>query len=162
VSYSRLLNYIKPSIILVLIVVGCSNPKYIRGTKVLDTAENKKLIKVMEKYRHAMINRDVATLISMAHKEYFQEKNSPDHPPYDYKQLRKLLKSRFKQIIAVRMDIQYRKIVWLENGNVEVEFYIDASFLQNVSKEKKWEKKTDYMKMVFKKQDGEFLILSGL
>ncbi len=143
-------------------LTACSSPKYITGTQIADTKKNREIVQVIEKYRRAMIQRDVPTLIALAHPDYYQDKNSADFPPYDYKGLKKRLVEQFKLIKSVRMDLQYRRITWDSPEKVQVEVYMDASFQIKVGDASEWKKKDDYAKFVLKKEEGRFLFLTGL
>ncbi|MDA3863492.1 MAG: hypothetical protein PF689_06435 [Deltaproteobacteria bacterium] len=140
---------------------GCTSPRYIRGTKIPDNKKNKEIIGIIEKYRRAMINKDIPTILEVTHPEYYQPKMSNDDTPYDYKGLIKKLKIRFKQLKTVRFDIQYRKIKWSEN-KIGVEIFIEASFMLEIDKNKEWRKKSDYMRIDLRKHQGRWRIISGL
>ncbi|MBN2724577.1 MAG: hypothetical protein JXR95_10950 [Deltaproteobacteria bacterium] len=154
------------SVIILLVssflAVSCSNPKYIRGTKIPDNTPNREVIEVVEKYRRAMMKKDVAELIAMAHPEYYQAAVTNEDVPYDYDGLKKKLVSRFKQTKNIRFDLQYRKINWKDSSNADVEIFIDSSYMLKIGKEEQWKKKSDYWKIDLKKHKGRWLIIGGM
>ena len=49
---------------------ACATIATIPGTKVADTKPNREIIEVLERYRHALEERDATTLLSLAHPNY--------------------------------------------------------------------------------------------
>jgi hypothetical protein len=143
---------------------NCAEVKTIPGTGIPDTKKNREIIKVLEKYRQAMMQRDTGTLMAMAHPHYYEHSGTPKGgDDYGHKGLLQVLKKRMAQLQAVRYNIKYRKIHWVNPKQVEVEIYIDASFQIEAPKgENKWHRKTDYNKLVLAKNDGRWMILRGM
>ena len=145
-------------------VAGCAHVKYIPGTKIPDTKRNRAIIAVVEKYRHAMIRKDAATLMAMAHPNYYEHSGTPKgEDDYGYKGLLRVIKKRLAQLETVRYELKYRKIHWLSPTKVEVEVYVDASFqLRLPSGESRWSRFADYNKFVLAKYKGRWLFLRGM
>ncbi len=143
---------------------GCSKPKLIPGTRIPDTRKNREIIKVVEKYRRALMNKEIGTLMSMAHPHYYEHSGShKGEHHYGYKGLQKVLKKRLEQLRAVRYNIKYRKINWISENKVEVEIYIDASFqLAAGDDTDKWSRFTQHNKIVLTKENDRWLILRGM
>ena len=148
----------------VVLFCHCSEVKMIPGTSIPDTGKNREIVKVLEKYRRAMMQRDSGTLMAMAHPHYYEHSGTPKGgDDYGHKGLIRVIKQRMAQLQAVRYNIKYRKINWVNPKQVEVEIYIDASFQIEAPKgENKWHRKTDYNKLVLTKKDGRWLILRGM
>jgi hypothetical protein len=149
-------------ILLTLLVVSCSKQKFIRGTRILATEKNKEIIKIIEKYRNAMRTKDSKVLIKMAHKEYYQPKTDAESIPYGYKGLIKRLKIKFKNVVSVRFDIQYRKIHWKSSEEVSLEIYIDASYQVKVKGVNQYQRKSDYHKLTLKLHEDKWLFTAGI
>ena len=144
------------------LVAGCSKTNYIAGTRIPATQANREIIEVMENYRRAMIAIDADAMVKLAHPEYRQPKTTADENSYDYKGLVKAIRMRFAQTKSVRLDIQYRKIHWESPERVSVEVYLDGSYQVIVGEENRWEKKTDYMKLILEKHKDAWLFIEGL
>jgi len=111
-----------------LSTAGCG-ASYIPNTTVEDTSENRKIIGFCEKYRRAVEDRDVDTLVSMAHPRYFETGgNAKSTDDIDYNGLRSYLSEKFKQTKQIRYEIKYHRVAEAENKVILVEFTYTASF----------------------------------
>ncbi|MBU1219584.1 hypothetical protein KKF34_17700 [Myxococcota bacterium] len=148
--------------IVAVLAVSCSDPKFIRGTKIPDNKQNRELIEVVEKYRKTLMKMDASGLIAMAHPDYYQPAVTTEDIPYDYKGLKEALPKRFKLTRNIRFEMQYRKINWKDTETASVEIFIDASYLIKVGTEEQWKKKSDYWKIDLKKHEGVWKIIAGM
>ena len=163
---NRLVKKILPMLTLLAFTVGlgnCSQVKYIPGTHIPDKPKNREIIKVVEKYRRAMMNRDAGTLMSMAHPHYYEHSGTPKgKDDYGYKGLLDVIKKRMKQLRAMRYNIKYRKIKWVSNKQVEVEYYIDASYqIATPDGTDKWSRYTHHNKIILIKHKDRWLFVRG-
>ncbi len=149
---------------LLLMTLGaCSHQKFIPGTRIPDESRNREIIKIIERYRHAVITKDISSLEAMAHPDYYEHAGTPTaKDDYGYKGLVQVLRARLPEIKRIRFEIQYRKINWISKKHVEVEVYIDASFQINVKGEQRWSRFADYNKIVLRKYKDRWLIVSGM
>ena len=147
-----------------VIWMGCAKPKLIPGTRILDNQKNRSIIKILEKYRYAMIKRDMGTLMAMAHPHYYEHGGTHlGKDDYGYKGLLGVIRKRITQVQTVRYSIKYRRLRWLSKTQVSVEIYIDASFQMKMSdKESKWTRYSDYNKIVLTRHKGRWLFLRGM
>ena len=143
---------------------GCAHVKYIPGTRIPDNKKNRAVIAVVEQYRRAMIRKDAATLMAMAHPDYYESSGTPKGADdYGYKGLLVVIKKRMAQLETVRYQLKYRKIHWVSPKQVEVEVYVDASFqLRLPNGESRWSRFADYNKIVLAKYKDRWLILRGM
>ena len=91
-------------------LAGCAT-HYIPNTDVEDNDENRKVIAFCEKYRHAVEERNVPLLLSMASPRYYEDGGNVDATDdMDFAGLRDYLEGRFKDTRAIRYEIRYRKV----------------------------------------------------
>ncbi len=146
------------------VFTGCARQNFIPGTRIPETRQNREIIEVVERYRRAMTNKEIGTLISMAHPDYFEHSGShkAEHH-YGYDGLKKVLATRLKQLRTLRYNIKYRRVNWLSDKKVEVQIYIDASFQLAVADDTDtWDRFTQHNKIVLVKDNDRWLFLSGM
>jgi hypothetical protein len=145
-------------------LLACATVETIPGTGIPDNKKNREIIEVLEKYRQAMVQRDAGALMAMAHPHYYEHSGTPKgDDDYGYKGLMQVIKKRMAQLQAVRYNIKYSKIHWVNPEQVEVELYIDASFqIKTPTGEDKWSRYTGHNKVVLTKHQGRWLFLRGM
>ena len=146
------------------ILAGCAHTKMIPGTRIPDNKENRSIIKIVEKYRRAMIKRDMGTLMAMAHPHYYEHLGThKGEDDYGYKGLLGVIRKRMQQVQAMRYNIKYRRMKWVSKKEVVVEIYIDAYFqMATAPKDVKWSHYADYNKVVLVKHKGRWYFLGGM
>jgi len=121
----------------VLLVACGSTSGNIPNTRVPDTQENRDIIEVVESYRLAMEDQDVAKLYQMASPRYWEDDASPaGHDDWGYKQLDSVLHDRFAKSRDLRYSLRYmnieRRCPHHAEGNdgcvALVDVLVDASF----------------------------------
>lgn len=149
---------------LFVVGVGCAGVKNIPGTQIRDNPQNRALIRVVEKYRRAMIRRDMGALMAMAHPHYYEHGGThKGDDDYGYKGLLHVIKKRISQLETLRYMIKYRRVKWISSTQVEVEVYIDASFqLKLIKGQSKWSTYADYNKLVLIKHKDRWLLIRGM
>src|SRR3954452_25524697 len=94
-----------------LMVSGCATVAVIPATTVRDTRQNREILEIVEKYRRAMEEREAATLLGLAHPQYYEDSGTPKgDDDYGYQGLRDVLAKRLGQLRTLRYNIEYRKI----------------------------------------------------
>lgn len=107
---------------------GCAT-HYIPNTDVEDNDENRRIIAFCEKYRHAVEERNVPLLLSMASPTYFEDGGNVDaEDDMDFGGLREYLEGRFKDTRAIRYEIRYRRIKRGREDKIYIEFTYTASY----------------------------------
>jgi hypothetical protein len=109
-------------------VAGCKGGPTIPGTDIPDTPDNQEILKVLERYRMAFVQRDGAAVLSTAHKTYHDEGGTED-PGDDvvYGDLGPMLRRRMSQIDSIRFTIDYMDIM-VTGDRAVVHVWIDAAF----------------------------------
>ena len=111
-------------------VAGCSK-SFIPNTDVEDSSENKKVISFCEEYRHAVEEKDVRTLLSLASPRYFEDAGTPrGDDDYGYEGLQRLLSIWADEVRQVRYEVRYRRITASRDrtDHVFVDFTYSASY----------------------------------
>jgi hypothetical protein len=144
------------------VAAGCSHT-VIPNTDVEDTSENQRIVGFCEKYRKAVEDRDVETLISMASTRYFETGgNARAGDDIDYNGLRLSLQSKFKQTKAIRYEIRYHRITETENKVVYVDFTYTASFQIPTSAGDVWHRAVRDNRLQLLRDGDSFKILAGM
>lgn len=109
-------------------LTGCKGSTTIPGTEVPDTADNRQIIAVLERYRTAFVSRDAAAVLSTAHPTYYDHAGTDD-PSDDttYNELGSVLRRRLSQLDSIRFTIDYLDVQGVGDRAI-VRVWIDASF----------------------------------
>jgi hypothetical protein len=141
---------------------GCAAPRVIAGTKVTDTKQNRQLVEVCERYRHAMEDRDADTLITMASRNYFEDSGTPKaEDDYGYDGLRQVLVTRLGQLKALRYNVEYRNVT-LKGNRAYIDIRYDASFQIATELGDRWERKQNEKRMELEFDGKQWLFLAGM
>jgi hypothetical protein len=102
----------------------------IPGTEIPDSHENRDVIEVAERYRHAVEQRDTRTLLGLAAPNYFEDGGTPQgDDDYGYDGLRSLLSIWSDEVREVRYEMRYRRITFEQDGQrALVDFTYTGSF----------------------------------
>lgn len=160
---------------LTLFLLSCS-PKYIKGTNLEDTDENRAVFKVFQNYVMAIKEKNTDKILSLVSPEYF-DTNGTDEPgdDVDYKALSAFLQTDdFNQILQIKVLFIIKELTVIEN-HAKILFYYEARFKKDqetIAKEnrsllnqhgEKWLRVNDVNLMELKKDSGnDWKIISGL
>lgn len=141
---------------------GCATISVIPGTKVPDTKANRELLEVCERYRHAMEDRDVATLLALAHPNYYEDSGTPSgNDDYGYDGLKDVLQKRLAAVKTLRYNIEYRR-VQIEGHHAQVDIRYDASFQLATEMGDRWERKQNDKRIELENDGKCWLIIAGM
>src|SRR5512147_843774 len=105
------MSKVLPVLALLVAMGGCVKEKYIPYTRVIDTPQNREVLKVVEAYRLAIERKDAPALLLMASPDYFEDSGTPNaDDDYNYDGLKQVLARRLTQVEQVRYSLQYMKI----------------------------------------------------
>src|SRR5205807_1256106 len=83
-------------------VAAGATARLIPNTKVPDTPENREIIDVCERYRHALEARDAITLMALASPHYWEDGGTPKpDDDYGYDGLRHVIDNRLRRLKSV-------------------------------------------------------------
>ncbi len=140
---------------------GCAK-KFIPNTAVPDNPFNRKVISFCERYRLAVEEKNVGTLLVLASPDYYEDGGTPTgDDDFDYEGLREVLINRFSKIKTIRYDVKYRRIT-VEDDRVTVDYTYSASFQITVSGQDHWFRKVEDNRLVLVMAGDQFKILSGM
>jgi hypothetical protein len=142
-------------------LTGCAT-HYIPNTDVEDNDENRKLISFCERYRHAVENKDVATLLKLAAPSYYEDGGNADPTDdIDYAGLKAYLTTKFQEATAIRYEIRYRRIA-KDKDLVYVDYTFSASYRIPGPKGDEWRRKVDDNRLELVPYQDEFRIVAGM
>ena len=141
---------------------ACAMINTIPGTKVPDTRPNREILDVCEKYRHALEDRDSATLLTLAHPNYYEDSGTPKgDDDYGYEGLKDVLAKRLAALKTVRYNIEYRKVA-IEGHHASVDIRYDASFQLATEMGDRWERKQNDKRLELENDGKRWLIIAGM
>ena len=141
---------------------ACAMINVIPGTKVPDTKPNREILDVCEKYRHALEDRDSATLLTLAHPNYYEDSGTPKgDDDYGYEGLKEVLAKRLAALKTVRYNIEYRKVA-IEGHHASVDIRYDASFQLATEMGDRWERKQNDKRLELENDGKRWLIIAGM
>jgi hypothetical protein len=149
-------------LLLGLLPSGCATFTVIPGTKVVDTKVNREILDICEKYRHALEDRDGATLLALASPNYYEDSGTPKgDDDYGYEGLKEVLQKRLAALRTVRYNIEYRKVD-VEGRRAKVDIRYDASFQIATEMGDRWERKQNDKRIELEHDGHRWLILAGM
>lgn len=147
---------------LLLSSAGCATLNVIPGTKVVDTKTNREILNVCERYRHAMEDRDAATLLALAHPNYFEDSGTPGGgDDYGYDGLKEVLQKRIAQLRTLRYNIEYRKVT-ISGRRAQVDIRYDASYQIATDMGDQWDRKQNDKRLELENDGRRWLIIAGM
>jgi hypothetical protein len=151
-----------PAGVALLFATGCSTT-YIPNTDVEDTSANRKVVTYCEEYRHAVEDKDVGRLLSMASTRYYEDggNTSPDDD-IDFDGLKDYLTSTFVKTQTIRYEIRYRKVTVNENKRVFVEYTYSASYRIPGLKGEEWKHTVADNRLELIPENDSYKILAGM
>ena len=155
----------KSAIALVCLVLGlaaCSKA-YIPNTDVEDTSENRKVITFCERYRHAVEDRDVATILKLVSPTYFEDGgNTKGEDDMDYEGLKQFLTGDYLTTSGIRYEIRYRRVTFTETNQIYVDYTFAGAYRIPGVKGDEWRHKVADNRLVLVHDGDSFKITSGM
>jgi hypothetical protein len=150
------------ALLLSALVPACAALPQIPGTTVVDSKQNREILEVCERYRHALEDRDGATLLSMAHPNYYEDSGTPNgDDDYGYEGLRQVIATRLAQVRSIRYNIEYRNVE-VKGRHAQVAIRYDASFQIATDMGDRWERKQNDKRLDLEFDGHRWLFLSGM
>ena len=133
-------------------------PSCVPDTEVPDTAENRSVIAFCERYRRAVVAKDVPLLLSLVSPRYHDAGGMPDGGDVvDRAGFQEYLKQHFSNVEQIEYAIHYRQIVH-KGATIHVECTIDGMYMLAGATRRHHDENT----IVLERTRGGFLILSGM
>jgi hypothetical protein len=152
-----------PFLLLFGLVLAACSKTYIPNTDVEDTSDNRKVVLFCEEYRHAVEDKNIGKLLTLASPRYHEDGgNTRGEDDLDYDGLKQYLAGVFMKTTGIRYEIKYRKVTFKENKHVLVEYTYAASYRLPGVKQEEW-RHTVADNQIELIPDGEtFKILGGM
>ena len=141
--------------------LGCSKA-YIPNTDVEDTGVNRDVVAFCEKYRHAMEDRNVATLLKLMSPGYFEDGGEAQKESADYDKIRDFLTGDFLKTGGVRYEIRYRRVTFTENSHVYVDYTYAAAWKVPGVKADEWHHKVADNRLDLVRDGESYKIIGGM
>lgn len=143
-------------------LAGCAT-HYIPNTDVEDTEEHRKLIEFCERYRHAVEQKDIATLLKLAAPNYYEDGGNTDPADdIDYAGLKDYLTHKFLDTTSIRYEMRYRRIS-KEHDSVYVDYTYSASYkIPNGKGGEEWRRKVEDNRLELVPYQDDFRIVAGM
>jgi len=150
-------------LVLALCLVGACSRDKIPNTDVEDTPEGRDVVAFVEKYRAAVIERNVPKLLNLADKDYYDDMGTPQgDDDVDLSGLGERLQQTFgPDLLSVHYDIRYRDVVFLPT-KVLVDYTYIGRFRLNTSEGPRWERRLAGNRIILVKHKDGYRIASGM
>lgn len=144
------------------LAAGCGGD-LIPNTDVPDTAENREAIQFVERYRHAVEQRDVGDILSLVSPRFFDDNGTPTtEDDRDFDRLREELAAITDRLLDVRYEMRYRRVT-LEPHRILVDYTYTSSFKIATPEGDRWETRLNDNRIELTRDDqGELHIISGI
>ena len=146
-----------------LALTACAR-NVIPNTEVEDTPATREVVDFVERYRKAVVARDVDKLIALTSADYFDDMGTPSgEDDVDQAALGEKLRATFgTELLAVHYDIRYRDVTFLPT-KVLVDYTYIGRFRINSPEGPRWERRLADNRMVLAKLgNGSYTIMSGM
>ena len=148
-------------------VAGACTPSMIPGTNVEDTEDNRRVLEFLNKYRKAVIERNVDGVLGLCAQDYFEDNGTVEQTDdYGLDQLRDKLGQALGQTKEVQLEIIVQAIerdADQKDAPVRVTYRYNHRALVGFPAGDKWITVSNVNRLVLRGDEaGGFLILSGL
>lgn len=142
--------------------IGCG-VAVIPNTDVPDSSKNRRIVSFCEQYRHAVEEKNVGLLLTMAHERYYEDGgNTAPDDDIDYDGLKTYLTTQFIKSSALRYEIRYRRITFAPTERVFVDYTYSASYKVPGLTRDEWRHSVADNRIVLVPAGESFKILSGM
>ncbi len=147
--------------IAVLALAACS-PSLIPGTEVKNTRDNRDVYGVIKAYAAALQRRDAAAVLALVSPDYFDGAGTPTpEDDLDRAGLERALAADLGKIDSLKLEVGVKKIE-VDGDTARADLYYDNYFRVVTPGGAAPKRQSDLSRMVFKKVDKAWMIVSGL
>ena len=145
-----------------LLVAACATAK-IKGTDLDDTAQNREIVDVVERYRVAVESRDARSLKALASKHYYENASTTHTSGDDWgrPELEEVVERFKKHVMAVNYVIAI-KAVRIVGNRADVDFVHTWAFQYTDGERDAWTRSSDRNRLELIKESDGWHILSGM
>jgi hypothetical protein len=130
---------------------------------VADTSANREVVDFVEKYRHAIEQRNSPALLAMASENYFDDMGTPaGKDDIDYDGLKTALTRLRNEVLGARYQVSYRAVTFDQEHHVLVDILYTGWFRVTTQDGPEWKRVLEPHRLVLAREDGQYRILSGM
>jgi ketosteroid isomerase-like protein len=146
---------------LLLLASACASRR-IPGTEIPDTPDSRAIINVMERYRSALEARDAKAIQALVASD-FRENAGTDTLEDDltYENLPRHLTHLFERVESPRVELNVRRVDVREDDTATAIYYWNANW-RMPGLDSRPQSDSELEQMVFRKEDGQWKIVSGI
>ncbi len=153
------------SLLTIILLFGATacHKKYIEGTKIRDTEDNRQILELLETYRAALEEKDADKLVALCSEHYYEDMgNSENSDDFTLKELKaQVIPKIFEHTDELYLSITVDALE-LKKDRGFVDFRYDYRAHLNFPAGGKWLNDTELNRFELVKEDGRWLVLSGL
>jgi hypothetical protein len=140
---------------------GCA-ARLIPNTDVPDTAENRRIVDFVERYRLAMEARSPAQILQLVSNDYYDDNGTPGaEDDVDYEALQQRVLRVGDDVLEVRYEMRYRRVVFRDD-RILVDFTYTGRFKVRTAEGERWARRLADNRLEIVVEGGELRIISGL
>ncbi len=144
------------------VLAACSKT-YIPNTDVEDNSENRKVVLFCEEYRHAVEDKNIGKLLTLASPRYHEDGgNTRGEDDIDYEGLKEYLAGVFMKTTGIRYEVKYRKITFKEDKHILIVYTYAASYRLPGVKQEEWRHTVADNQLDIVPDGDTFKIMSGM
>ena len=141
---------------------ACAHQRYLPGTQVVDSEDNRAVLATIEQYRERLVEKNVEGVLLLASDRYFEDSGTPSaEDDYGYDGLKFVLANRLTRLRSIRFDIQYRGIK-VEGMRAEVEVFLSGAFELVGESRDSYRRVGDHHHFVLERTGDKWKFLSGM
>lgn len=141
--------------------IACQ-PKRLPGTEIRDTAENREIQAVIERWVDAMNRRDAPGVLALVAPDYFDDAGTPEpEDDLDRAHLEKALGEDLARVQGSKLSVTLRKIE-VAGDTASVEIFYDSYYRVQTPAGAVPRRDTDIQRIRLHRIDGRWLIASGV
>jgi len=137
--------------------------KYLPGTTIVDNKETRIIFELVHHYQHAVKTKDLPQLMAFISKDFYEDNGTTiGDDDYTYQTLEKKWADIFKKTHAIKLNIDIKDIKIESENKAAVEYFYNLKFQLELETGFYWKSREDVDRIVLKKEQDKWKIVSGL
>ncbi len=147
--------------LVLVLLAGCGH-RYIKGTRVEDTRENKQVYDVIEDVRVGMEERNSEKVLSHVSPQYFEDMGTPEpQDDYGYEQLKTLVAESFGATKEMHVILDIHAIT-VEDGKAWADVRYASRARIELPSGGQWDAHREFNRIELVRENDRWMIVSGL
>lgn len=152
-------------LVVALATTHCAT-KLIPGTQARDTPQNREIYDILRHLVTKMRAKNIDDIVAVVSKSYFEDMGTPQQDDdYGYETLKdKILPKTFSAVDDIFLSIDVHDIVVRDNDNyahVDIR-YLSRAKVRLPEGEPTWDSHKEFNRLIFAREDGRWMVVSGL